>query len=166
MNMTDSRRIPLQTQKGTAVIPERLKALDAHEHFAVLATDDNGRPYTSLVSYALMPDMKRLVFATSRKTRKYANIVHSANVALLIDNRSQKRNKLLKTEAVTIIGIAKPVRKSGFRDKLVETLLNKHPALEEFIRAPATALFVVDINQCVHVNQFQRVTVWNFPESR
>lgn len=164
--MTDRQHIPVQKQKGTAAIPERLKALDAHGHFAVLATDDNGRPYTSLVSCALMADTKQLVFATSRKTRKYANIIRSANVALLIDNRSQKRNKLFETEAVTIIGIAKPVRKSGFREKLMKALLNKHPALEEFIRSPTTALVVVDITQCVHVSQFQTVTVWNFPESR
>ncbi len=83
MNKTDIRHIPTQVQKGTAAIPERLKTLDAHGHFAVLATDDNGRPYTSLVAYALTPDMRQLVFATPKKTRKYANIIRSSNVALL-----------------------------------------------------------------------------------
>jgi len=166
VNKTDIRHIPIQVQKGVAAIPERLKTLDARGHFAVLATDDDGRPYTSLVTYALTPDMRHLVFATPKKTRKYANIIRSSNVALLIDNRSPKKEKLLETEAVTIIGIAKPVRKGKLRDKLVETLLKKHPDLEEFVSSPTTALIVVDITQCVHVNQFQNVTVWNFPESR
>jgi len=166
VNKTDIRHIPTQVQKGTAAIPERLKTLDAHGHFAVLATEDNGRPYTALVAYALTPDMRQLVFATPKKTRKYANIIRSSNVALLIDNRSLKKRKLLETEAVTIIGIAKPVRKGTLRDKFAGTLLKKHPDLQEFVNSPTTALIVVDITQYIHVNQFQTVTVWNFPESR
>ena len=131
--MTTKEQIPVKTQKGNAVIPERLKALNAEEYFAVLATDDGHRPYTSLVAYALTPDAKKIIFATPKKTRKYTNIISSANVALLIDNRSKRKKNLLETEAITIIGIAKPVRKGKTWDELAKIFLMKHSDLEEFI---------------------------------
>jgi len=37
------------------------------EYFAVLATDDHGQPYTSLVNFALTPDCKAVIFATPRQ---------------------------------------------------------------------------------------------------
>ena len=104
-------KIPVTTRNGKAEIPERLKDLDVKENFAVLATDDAGLPYTSLISYALTPDVKTAIFATPKGTRKYRNILNSSQVALLIDNRSKSKHKLMDTEAITIIGTAKHVRK-------------------------------------------------------
>jgi heme iron utilization protein len=160
--MALKEKIPVKTQKGTALIPERLKALNAEEFFAVLATDDGRQPYTSLVSYALTPDMKKIIFATPKNTRKYTNIIHSANVALLVDNRSKTKKNLLETEAITIVGIAKPVRKGKARDELAKTFLMKHPDLNEFINSPATELIAIDIIQCVHVSRFQTVSVLDY----
>ncbi len=155
------QQLPLTTEKGRAIIPERLKDFDAKEYFAVLATDDGGMPYTSLVSYALTPDLKTLLFATPKGTRKYANILHSGKVTLLIDNRSKRKDRLLKTEAITIIGTARPVRKGKAWDRLTELFLGKHPELEKFLYAPTTALIAVEIVRCVHVGHFQALSVWD-----
>jgi hypothetical protein len=87
--------------------------------------------------------------------------LHSAQVALLIDNRSKSRRRLLKTEAITIIGAAKQVRKGKKWGDLAEIFLRKHPDLEEFLHAPTTALIAVQIIQCVHVGHFQTLSVWN-----
>jgi heme iron utilization protein len=160
--MTLKEQIPVKTQKGAAAIPERLKVLNTQEYFAVLATDDGRRPYTSLVSFALTPDMKRIIFATPKKTRKYSNIIHSANVALLIDSRSKRKKSLMETEAITIIGMAKPVRKGKAWDEFAKIFLMKHPDLEEFINFSTTALMAVDIAQCVHVSRFQTVSVLDY----
>jgi heme iron utilization protein len=153
--------IPHETKKGKVAIPGRLQVLNVTEAFAVLATNDNGQPYTSLVSYALTPDMRKVVFATPKKTSKYKNILSSSRVALLIDNRSQKANKLLATEAVTVMGTAKLIRKGKAWDVLAEILLAKHPDLGEFLYAPTTALIGVDILQCIHVGHFQTISIWN-----
>jgi nitroimidazol reductase NimA-like FMN-containing flavoprotein (pyridoxamine 5'-phosphate oxidase superfamily) len=158
---TKKEQIPVMTLKGTVAIPERLKDLDAKENFAVLATDDAGLPYTSLISYALTPDLKIAIFATPKGTRKYRNILHSAQVALLIDNRSKSKHKLLKIEAITIIGTARHVRKGKKWGDLAEIFLKKHPDLEEFLHAPTTALIEVQIIQCVHVSHFQTLSVWD-----
>jgi heme iron utilization protein len=160
--MTTKEQIPVKTQKGSAAIPERLKAFNAEEHFAVLATDDGHRPYTSLVAYALSPDAKKIIFATPKKTRKYTNMISSANVSFLIDNRSKRKRNLMGTEAITIIGIAKPIRKGKAWDELAKIFLLKHSDLEEFINFPTTALMVVDIAQCVHVSRFQTVSVLDY----
>jgi nitroimidazol reductase NimA-like FMN-containing flavoprotein (pyridoxamine 5'-phosphate oxidase superfamily) len=160
--MTLKEQIPVKTQKGAAAIPERLKALNTQEYFAVLATDDGKQPYTSLVSFALSPDMKRIIFPTPKNTRKYTNIIHSANVALLIDNRSKRKKGLMETEAITIIGKAQTVRKGKAWDEFTKIFLMKHPDLEEFINFSTTALMAIDIAQCVHVSRFQTVSVLDY----
>lgn len=159
--MTKKAVIPVETRKGTVTIPERLKVFNGQEYFAVLATNDGGKPYTSLISFAFTPNMKTILFATPRNTRKYKNIIGSAHVSLLIDNRSKKQKNLLATEAITVIGIAKPVRKGKRWDELAAIFLVKHPDLEEFFNSPTTALIAVDISQCVHVSSFQSVSIWD-----
>jgi heme iron utilization protein len=160
--MTTREQIPVKTQKGAAAVQERLKALDSQEYFAVLATSDGQQPYTSLVAYALTPDMKKIIFGTSKNTRKYTNIIHSANVALLIDNRSKRKKNLLQREAITIIGTAKSVRKGKTRDELAKTFALKHPDLADFIDSPTVMLIAVNITQCVHVSRFQTVSVLDY----
>lgn len=153
--------IPSTTQQGSVSVPDRLQALDKTEDFAVLATDDKGMPYTSLVSFALTPDLKKAIFATPRNTRKYKNIISSPNTALLIDNRSQKKRGLMGTEAITIIGKGRLVKKGGTWDGLAALLIKKHPGLEAFIYSPSTALIAIDIVRCIHVSRFQAVSVWD-----
>lgn len=154
-------QVPVTTRRGRVAIPERLRVFDAEEQFGVLATDDAGVPYTSLISYALTPDLKTAIFATPKGTRKYTNILHSAQISLLIDNRSKSENRLLKTEAVTIIGIAKHVRKGKVWQELAEIFLRKHPDLEEFLNTSTTALVAVEVSRYIHVGRFQTLSVWD-----
>ena len=156
-----NERIPSTTQRGSVSVPDRLQILDRTEDFAVLATDDQGMPYTSLVSFALTPDLKKAVFATPKDTRKYKNITSSHNTALLVDSRSRKKKGLMETEAVTIIGNGSPVKKGRMWDGLAAMFTKKHPDLEEFIYSPSTALIVIDIIRCIHVSRFQTVSVWD-----
>lgn len=157
---TKTEQVPVTTRKGTVAIPEKLREFDAKEYFGVLATDDAGMPYTSLISYALTPDLKTAIFATPKDTTKYKNILHSPQVALLIDNRSKGKNRLLKTEAITIIGTAKHVRKGKTWEKLAEIFLTKHPDLKEFLNAATTALMAMQIGRCIHVGHFQTLSIW------
>jgi nitroimidazol reductase NimA-like FMN-containing flavoprotein (pyridoxamine 5'-phosphate oxidase superfamily) len=157
-------RVPNTTKKGTVVIPDRLKMLDRKEYFAVLATDDEGQPYTSLVNFALTKDCRKVIFATPKATQKYRNILKTKSVALLIDNRSKNTKNLMGTEAVTIIGNAHPVRRGKNWDALADIYCKKHPDLTDFVHSPSTALMVVDAMRCVHVSEFQTVSVWDCGE--
>jgi heme iron utilization protein len=152
--------IPTTTQKGTVCIQDKLKIFNKNEPFGVLATDDNGTPYTSLVTYALTPDLKRVLFITPKNTSKYRNILHSAQVALLVDNRTQSKQNLFETEVITVIGTAKPVKKGRLWNELAKVFLTKHPEFELFLASSDTALVAVDILRCIHVSHFQTISVW------
>ena len=75
--------------------PQRqLRALLEEQQLAVLATSEAGRPYTSLVAFAVTPDLDAILFATERATRKHANLTTEPRVALLVDNRAHRERDL------------------------------------------------------------------------
>lgn len=71
---------------------------------AVLATESEGQPYTSLISYAITPDAKEIVFATPKSTQKYKNILKNRRISILIDTRSNTEKDYIEAEAITILG--------------------------------------------------------------
>jgi len=158
--MAKREKIPRTTKNGSVAVSERLKVFNKTQLFGVLATNDSGHPYTSLISFAMTPDLTKVIFATPKETRKYKNILNSKSVAILIDNRSNTRKNLMETEAITIIGEARLVRRGKTRDELVALFLKKHPDLEDFIQSKTTALIVVDAVRCIHVGKFQTISVW------
>jgi heme iron utilization protein len=160
-DMAQKEPIPTTTRSGEAPVTERLKALNKTQHFGVLATNDKNRPYTSLIAFALTPDMRRVIFATPKGTRKFHNILITKSVSILIDNRSTQGKRLMETEAITIIGKAKHVIKDKEKKELLQTYLKKHPALEEFVQSESTALIMVKATRCIHVDKFQTVSIWN-----
>ena len=159
--MTYREHIPNKTRNGFVPVPNRLREFNETQPFGVLATDDNGKPYTSLISFAITPDMKRVIFATPKDTRKYKNILNTKEVAILIDNRSNTRKNLMATEAITIIGTARHIRRGKTRDELAALYLRKHPDLEKFIQSDTSALIVVEATRCIHVGKFQTISVWD-----
>jgi uncharacterized pyridoxamine 5'-phosphate oxidase family protein len=159
--MTYSERITNKTRDGYIPVRDRLRVFNKNQHFGVLATNDNGQPYTSLISFAITPDLKRVIFATPKDTRKYKNILKTKEVAILIDNRSNTRKNIMTTEAITIIGTARQVRRCKIRDELAAIYLKKHPDLEEFIQSDTTALIAVEATRCIHVGKFQTISVWD-----
>jgi len=141
--------------------PERVKPilrdLFAAQSLAVLAThDDDGQPYASLMAFAATDDLKQLLIATARSTRKYANLAADPRVALLIDSRSNRDSDIHRAVAVTVLGEAREVEEAE-RDRLVRLYLSKHPHLEEFVRSPSCALIQVRVARYHLVSKFQEV---------
>jgi len=155
------KSIPTMVSKGNASVIDRLRLLDKTQMHAVLATDSDGQPYTSLIAYALTPDMKKVVFATPRATRKFKNILKNRLVSLMIDSRSNTERDYMDAESVTILGNAYSLRRGKKWSDLAEVLKKKHPELIEFIDSPETVLICVEINQCIHVTRFQSVSAWH-----
>jgi len=137
-----------------------MAALDRTQRSGVLATESGGQPYTSLVSFAMTPDLKGLIFATPRATAKYRNMLANPRVSILIDSRANLKTDIMKAEALTLIGKAGPVRRGPRRDMLAGVLKLKHPELAGFVDAASTALVYVEIRRAVHVGRFQEVSVW------
>ena len=151
--------LPFVKTEGHVSLRERLEELCGSEMSAVLATDGGGQPYTSLVSFALSPDRKGLIFATPKATSKYKNIAKNPRVSVLIDNRSRAKGDIMLGEAITILGLARPVRRGKRWRELAAVLVSKNPALHEFITAPTTALIYIEAAKYIHVGRFQAITV-------
>ena len=71
-------------------IREILLELFSSQKLAVLGTHQSGQPYGSLVAFAATADLKNLVFATTRATRKFANLQADSRVSMVLDNRSNR----------------------------------------------------------------------------
>jgi heme iron utilization protein len=126
--------------------------------FAVLSTLEPDHPYPSLVAFAETFDLRAILFATSRATRKYGNITSRSGVALLVDDRSNDPSDILDATAVTIIGNAEEATGSE-RETLAMIYLEKQPRMKEFLFSPNTALIKVDVEYYIIVRRFQDVSV-------
>jgi len=151
-------KIPVLVTRGSASVFDRLAIISEKQRHAVLATDDDGRPYTSLIAFALTPDRKSLIFATPGKSQKYRNIRKNSCVSVLIDTRTNTDRSYMQAEAVTVMGIARPKYRGRKRDALSRLFVKKHPKLAGFVQAEGTVLVEIEIINCFHVTSFQTVT--------
>ena len=131
------------------------KLLDS-QPLAVLATQNQGQPYASLIAFASSDDLKSLYFATTRSTRKYANLSGDSRVAVLVDNRSNKASDFRWAMAATATGKAKEVN-ARKREKALELYLAKHPHLRDFVHSPTCALCEIRVQTFFVVTRFQNV---------
>jgi nitroimidazol reductase NimA-like FMN-containing flavoprotein (pyridoxamine 5'-phosphate oxidase superfamily) len=135
---------------------EILEHLLSSQRLAVLATQMSGQPYTSLVAFAAAEDLKEILLATTRATRKFANLMADPRVSLLIDDRSNEEADFGQASAVTVLGAAAEVL-GPEREARLPLYLNKHPYLEEFVTAPTCALIRVKVEKYIMVTRFQEV---------
>ncbi|MBI4697866.1 MAG: pyridoxamine 5'-phosphate oxidase family protein [Nitrospirae bacterium] len=147
-------------KKGSADVRSRLALFDKKQPHAVLATQSGKGPYVSLIAFGITPDGDGVIFATPRNSQKFRNSSKNGRVALMIDNRKNSAGDYMRTEAITITGRARPLRKGREHGVMSEILSRKHPRLKGFIGSASTSLIVVDIERVIHVANFQTVSEW------
>jgi nitroimidazol reductase NimA-like FMN-containing flavoprotein (pyridoxamine 5'-phosphate oxidase superfamily) len=135
---------------------EDLKGLFASQRLAVLATQNEGQPYNSLVAFTASEDLKQLFFATTRATRKYANLTADSRVAMLVDNRSNEAADFRWAMAVTATGKAEEIE-GHEREEASKLYLAKHTHLEEFVSSPSCALLRISVDRYYVASRFQKV---------
>jgi nitroimidazol reductase NimA-like FMN-containing flavoprotein (pyridoxamine 5'-phosphate oxidase superfamily) len=133
-----------------------IRELLESQRLAVLSTQGQFQPYSNLVAFAATPDLKYLIFATSRATRKYANLLNHPQVSILIDNRTNKATDFAEAAAVTVLGRASEVQGTE-RSQALKIYVNRHPYLEDFVTSPNCALFSVKVERYIMVTRFQDV---------
>lgn len=136
-----------------------LQPLLATQKFAVLATDNHGQPYTSLMAYSITDDLLAFILMTERGRQKYENLMSNPRVAIMIDNRENLGSDLDATIAVTAQGVAKEISGDA-RDAARALCLVRHPALQSFADSPSCAFIRIQVTSYVIVRQFQDVTEW------
>jgi nitroimidazol reductase NimA-like FMN-containing flavoprotein (pyridoxamine 5'-phosphate oxidase superfamily) len=134
-----------------------LKDLFSSQRLAVLATQKKGQPYGNIVAFVATNDLKHLLFATTRATRKYANISENPRVAMVIDNRSNQEADFRQAAAVTATGVVEEVKGSE-KEILLRFYLSRHPYLKDFVSSPTCALLKMNVETYYVVRQFQNVT--------
>ena len=123
----------------------------------VLATLHGHQPYTSLMAFAVTPDLRWIIFATHRKTRKHANLLVNPNASLLIDNRTNEAANYHDIVAVSAGGKVREVDVAQ-HDKFATRFLSEHPDLNNFLAAADCALLQLDVHSYSVVSEFQNVT--------
>ena len=140
----------------TSQLKEFLKDLFASQKLAVLATQSQRQPYGNLVAFVVTDDLRHLLFATVRATRKYANMSKNPRIAMVMDNRSNQEADFHQAAAVTATGVVKEVKESE-KGTLLRLYISRHPQLKDFVSSPACALLRMDVETYYVVRQFQKV---------
>jgi len=126
------------------------------QKLAVLATHDQGFPYTSLIAFAASVDLTRILFTTPETTRKFANLRADPRVSLLIDSRAHQDADFHSAVAATALGTAAVVDRQGAGGLLTE-YLTRHPYLDAFVSAATTRIIEVTVQRYYLVERFQNV---------
>lgn len=139
-----------------AKIRSQLTQLFEETDLAVLSTHQGDQPYASLIAFVASQDLTQILFATSRATRKFANLAANPKVAMLIDNRTNSVADFRRAMAATVMG---RVRVLDEREKALslEAYLARHPHLKDFVTAPSCALVTMDVDTYILVTRFQDV---------
>jgi hypothetical protein len=137
----------------------RLRRLLDSQSLGVLATSDSsGRTHAALVAFAATDNLREIVFATSRATRKFELLRQNPRASLLIDDRSNEVRDFRDASAATAHGVAGEVQ-AGLGEELRRLYLRKHPYLQDFVRAPSCALLSIKVESYDLVGNFQEVRV-------
>jgi nitroimidazol reductase NimA-like FMN-containing flavoprotein (pyridoxamine 5'-phosphate oxidase superfamily) len=142
---------------------ELLQPLLAAQRYAVLATDNGGQPYTSLMAFAASEDLQALTLVTERATHKYANLTTNPRVAVFIDNRENVGADTREAVAVTAIGEAQEVTGDDCA-RLRAAYIVRHPYLMGFASSPSCAIVRVSVKSYVAVRRFEEVLEWRLDE--
>lgn len=137
-------------------LEDRLLTLFRSQKLGVLATHQKKNPYTNLIAFASSDDMRQIVFATARTTRKFENMISNSSVSFFIDNRSNKADDFRKAIGVTAVGSVRQIRKNK-NSTMMRRYLQKHPQLASFLASKSCAFLCIDVNTIYVVERFQNV---------
>jgi Pyridoxamine 5'-phosphate oxidase. len=127
-----------------------------HDQYLPSSKNNKGQPYSNLVAFSASEDLKTLVFATTRSTRKYSNLAAESRVSLLIDNRSNQVSDFFQAIGITATGTATEL-KGEEKDVLLKHYLDKHTTLKDFVQSPSCALLKITVEVYYLVTRFQNV---------
>ena len=149
--------------KNERLMQQRIGELLSGQPLAVLSTQRNGQPYSSLMAYAHTDDLGVIVVATGKSTRKHQNIIMDSRVSLLVDNRSNNEEDFHAAAALTILGVAKIIEEEE-RSEYERLYLARHPYLQKFLDSPTTTFIKIVVHCYLLVTRFQNVMEYRIGE--
>ena len=110
--------------------------------FAVLATEGNGQPHTSLIAITPFGNLRQIIFATYRNTLKYRNLSNNNKVAVFIEGGYFNMKGLKDNVVLTIIGHTEEIVIAGNEAPYLAHL-KRHPEMEAFMASSDCVLIRV-----------------------
>ncbi len=141
---------------NSASIPEKIRMLFQQQKLAVLATVNDQQPETFLVAFCADDSLKRLIIATDRNTLKFQQLQSNPNASLLIHSSKNQESDFQQAMVVSARGIAAELH-GELAGEYRELLLEKHPALKDFLSSPEVAIVRIEIDNYRFVEHFQEV---------
>ncbi len=142
--------------KTSEQLQQTVRTLLDSQAQGVLATQHDQQPYTSLMAFAVTPDLRWIVFATYRATQKHANLLANPRVSLLIDSRTNESVDYHDAVAISAQGTVSQVD-GARRAELLQLYLRKHSELSDFVTAADCVLLQLEVERYYVVSQFQNV---------
>lgn len=103
--------------------------LDQHRLMAIATLRADGWPQTTMVSY--VNDGLLLYFIVSRASQKYANIMRDSRVSIVVGRDFEDPSQI---KALSIAANASEVRDPKQRDRAIDLILQRRPALAKLPR--------------------------------
>lgn len=125
-----------------STIKEYIEVILKTSGFAVLATEGNGQPHTSLIAITPFGNFRQIIFATYRDTIKYRNIAHNNKVAVLIEGEYNNMKGVKENVVLTIIGHTEDISVEE-NEAAYQAHLKRHPEMESFMLSSDCALIMV-----------------------
>jgi heme iron utilization protein len=142
--------------KNKSLIKRYIEEVIKVSRLAVLATEFNGQPHTSLIAITPFGNFRQLIFATYRNTLKYRNLSHNNNVALLIENKDAETKGLYGSTVLTIIGHTEEINITE-NGAAYEAHLKRHPEMESFMNSSDCAFILVIAKSFQVVNRIDDI---------
>jgi len=137
-------------------VRRRLRQLFHGQPLGVLATGGADAVHATLVAFATTEDLREVILATSRATRKFEMLRRNPQAALLVDDRSNEVSDFRDACAATAHGLTTEVEAVRL-EELRRLYLDRHPYLDEFVRASSCALLSMAVETYDLVGNFQEV---------
>lgn len=139
-----------------------LDTLDANQ-FAVLATQSEGQPHTSLVAITPIDGVRTLLFATYRSTRKYRSISMDGRVSLFFGAQATEPF-VTQRPLLTAHGFASEAPDDKRRE-MAAAHADRHPYLLDLLGSTDAALVCVEVAAYQLVRSIDDVR-WYDPSNR
>ena len=129
---------------------DQMKTLTRENNMCVLATDAGGKPYCSLMAYAVDVDCREIYMVTHRNTKKYQNLVKNPAVSLMIDSRMSAPRE--RVQALTVEGTFSSISEAPKIKQVKALLLEVHPHLSSFVENEEAEILCIRVSAFLLLN--------------
>ncbi|WP_373484747.1 pyridoxamine 5'-phosphate oxidase family protein [Acetobacterium malicum] len=123
----------------------KLETILRENSLCVLCTEAAGSPYCSLMTYLLSDDLRVLYLISTRKSRKFKNLLANPRVSVLVDSRQHRGPTATENiVSVTFSGLFQPLADSETQ-RVKTAFAREHPELTEILNHPDSVIFAIKL---------------------